>query len=100
MCRVLCVRVESECGVCAESVCDVRFVFWCCGVLCSVVMCGVGAGAGVGAQCVVCVRGMCRVCVVCFVCVRGVCCVCPWCVLCVRCGVCCVWCGTLEKTRV
>ena len=32
---------------------DVRFVFWCCGVLCCVVM-SVG-GAGVGAQCVVCV---------------------------------------------
>ena len=69
MCRVLCVCVrwlcmcvESECGTCAESVWDVRFVFWCCGVLCCVVMCGVGAG--VGAQCVVC--GVCGVrCVVC-----------------------------------
>ena len=32
---------------------DVRFVFLRCGVLCCVVMCGVGAGVGV--QCVVCV---------------------------------------------
>ena len=55
--------VESECGVCAESVWDVRFVFWCCDVLCCVVMCGVGAG--VGAECVVC----------------GVCAWCAWCVL-------------------
>ena len=38
---------------------DVRFVFWCCGVLCCVVKCGVGAG--VGGQCVVC--GVCVVCV-------------------------------------
>ena len=29
--------VESVCGVCAESVWDVRFVFWCCGVLWCVV---------------------------------------------------------------
>ena len=75
MCRVvccacvlkwLCVRVESVCGVCVESVCvvyvlrvcvDVRFVFRCCGVLCCVVMFGVGAGVGV--QCVVC--GVCGV---------------------------------------
>ena len=32
MCRVLCVCVESVCGVCAGSVWDVRCVFWCCGV--------------------------------------------------------------------
>ena len=37
---------------------DVRFVFWCRGVLCCVVLCGVGAGVGV--RCVVSV-----VCVVC-----------------------------------
>ena len=60
------------------SVCDVRFVFWCCGVLCCVVMCGVGAGVGV--QCVVC--GVCGVCGVC-ACVCGV----VWCVcVCVVCG--------------
>ena len=58
--------------------CDVRFVFWCCGVLCCVVVCGVGAG--VGAQCVVCgVCGMCA-CLVVFGCVSngllcdGMCC--------------------------
>ena len=38
MCRVLCMCVESVCGVCAEGVGDVRFVFWClwcvCGVWC------------------------------------------------------------------
>ena len=78
MCRVVCVRV-CVCGGCAcvlrvsvvyvlrMCVWDVRFVFWSCGVLCCVVMCGVGAD--VGAQCVV---------VVC-VCVRWcVCVVCVW----------------------
>ena len=81
--RWLCVCVESECGVSAESVCGMCvFVFWCCGVLCCVVMCGVGAG--VGAQCVVC--GVCGVCAWCLWCV---CCVC--CVLGV-CGVVCVCC--------
>ena len=34
------------------------FVIWCCGVLCCVVMCDVGAGVGV--QCEVC--GVCSVC--------------------------------------
>ena len=48
----VCVRWCVRCGACAESVCDARFVFWCCGVLCCVVMCGVGAGVGV--QYVVC----------------------------------------------
>ena len=46
----LCVCVENVCGVCVESVCvwDVRFVFWCCGVLLCVL-------------CVLCVwRGMAR----------------------------------------
>ena len=38
-CRVLCVCVEMVVRVCCECVCvwDVRFVFWCCGVLCCVV---------------------------------------------------------------
>ena len=58
--------VECVCGVCAESVWDVRFVFWYCGVLCCVVMCGVSAGVGV--QCVCAVW-----CVVSVVSVRGVC---------------------------
>ena len=55
----LCVCVESECGVCAES------------VLCCVVMCDVGAGVGVqNVWCLVC--GVCVLCVLCFVCVwRG-----------------------------
>ena len=85
LCRVLCcASVLRECGVCAESVWSVRFVFWCCAVLCCVVMCGVGAGAGV--QCVVC----------------GVCGVCAWCVLCVVCVVCVAWrvcCVTRLGTR-
>ena len=43
--------------------CDVRLVFWCCGVLCCVVMCGIGGGVGV--QCVVCgVYGVCAWCCV------------------------------------
>ena len=68
MCLVMCVCVKMV----------VRFVFWCCGVLCCVVMRGVGAGVGMcGVWCVLCV--------VCVVCVRGVCCVCG--VVCVRCGV-------------
>ena len=72
----LCVCVERECGVCV-SLClwDVRFVFWCCGVLCCVVLCGAGV-------------------------VRNV-----WCVVsvvCVRCGVCgvCVWRGLSNATDV
>ena len=35
VCVVLCVVVESECGVCVfVRMClrDVHFVFWCCGV--------------------------------------------------------------------
>ena len=52
MCRVLCVCVEMVVRVCLVYV---RFVFWCCGVLCCVITCGVGA------QCVVC--GVCGVCV-------------------------------------
>ena len=47
----VCVLVCVRCGVCAESVWDVHFVFWCCRVLCCVVMYGVGAGVGV--RCVV-----------------------------------------------
>ena len=66
LCVCWCVCVGVRVLVCAESVCvwDVRFMFWCCGVLCCVVMCGVGAGVGV--QCVVC----------------SICGVCAWCVLC------------------
>ena len=59
--------------MCAESVWDVRFVFWCCGVL----LCGV--------WCVVCVV-WCGVCGVCGVVWCGV----VWCGV-VWCGV--VWCG-------
>ena len=63
---VVCVCWCVRCGACAEKAWDVRFVFWCCGVLCCVVMCRVGAGVGV--QCVVC--GVCGVCgVVCVLCV-------------------------------
>ena len=78
--RWLCVCVESECGVCAESVWDVRL---CCGV---VVCCAVSS-------CVVLVLVLVRhVCVCAVWCLW---CVCAWCVLCVRCGVCgvCVWRG-------
>ena len=84
-----------QCGVCfvrdgvwrVVCVCwcvwDVRFVFWCCGVLCCVVMCGVGAGVGVamcGVQCLVC----------------GVWCL--WCVCVVGC-VLCVWRGLARGKR-
>ena len=55
--------VESVCGVCAESVWDARFVFWCYGVLLCVVWC---------VLCVVCV--VCGVC--CVVC--GVVCGAAW----------------------
>ena len=65
-CSVVC----GVCCCCCVCVCvcvgvDVRFVFWCCGVLCCVVTCGVGTGVGV--HCVVCgvVCGV--VCVVCVV---------------------------------
>ena len=76
--RWLCVCIESQCGVCAESVWDVRLCFGvvvCCAVsLCVVLvlvwcaMCG-----GVGAPCVVSVVCVCVVCVVgvCGVCVCG-----------------------------
>ena len=70
------------CGVCGcvcgvvyvLSVCvwDVRLVFWCCGVLCCVLMCGVGSGASVQ-----CVAG-------------GVYGVCAWCVVAAAVVVCCV----------
>ena len=70
VCVGVCVLVCAVVYVLRVCVWDVRFVFWCCGVLCCVVMCGVGAGDGV--QCVVC----------------GVSGVCAWRVLCVRCGVC------------
>ena len=45
----------------AVCMCIVRGGVWCvgvcgvCGVVCCVVMCDVGAGVGVGVQCVVCV---------------------------------------------
>ena len=61
--------------VCVLRVCvwDVRLVFWCCGVLCCVVMCGVGGGVSV--QCVVCgVYGVCAWC--CVVVVLLLCCLC------------------------
>ena len=68
--------VESECGVCVSmGLWDVRFVIWCCGVLCGVVLSGVGVVLNVW-------------CVVSVVCVRCVCCVCAvWCLwcLCVAC---------------
>ena len=71
--RRLCVRVESECGVCAESVCGMCVL--CFGVVvCCVVSLCVVLVLVFGAQCC------------------GVCGVCAWCVLCVRCGVWCLWC--------
>ena len=65
-------------GVCAESVCGCVVLCFGAGVLCCVVMCGVGAGVGV--QCVVC----------------GVCGVCAWCV-CVVCVVCVARLGTRKN---
>ena len=77
VCVCDCVCWCVVCGVCRECVCvwDVRFVFWCCGVLCCVVMCGVGACwcAMCGVWCLWCVRVVCAVCAV------------WWCVLC-ECG--------------
>ena len=55
MLKWLCVCVESECGVCAESVWGMCVL---CVVCCGVVMCGVGAGVGV--QCVFNMRAFCR----------------------------------------
>ena len=66
-CGVVCMCiVRGVCGVVyVLRVCvwDVRFVIWCCGVLCCVVMCDVGAGVGV--QCVVCGVCVCSVCCLC-----------------------------------
>ena len=60
--RWLCVCVESECGVCAESVWDVSFV--CCAVsLCVVLVLVLVRNVWCGCLVCVCVRGVCVLCV-------------------------------------